>query len=78
MDNSIFGSFKFVGEFRWDKKKIDEHSRKTTEEKWCELLIIKYLVKEFDDEYEVVVAPDCNLFIMGDDGKTIDKVICMR
>lgn len=43
-----------------------------------EFIQIKTTIKEDDDKFvgDILVGKDCVLFIMNDDGKTIDSMVC--
>jgi len=76
MRDSGIDRFKIIGEWNWIQRHVSCTDLSVHDEVNCEFILISYLIKGNEDECEWIVAPDCQMYIMGNDGKTIDSLIC--
>jgi len=63
VDGVFTDGYEAVG--RWNWKNAEES---------CEFILIKYPIK--DNNHKLLVAIDCNIYVMSDNGKTIDSLSC--
>ena len=70
--NEIY-THRIVGKWSWDIHNIINLDLTVDQEKSCEFILIYY---SKGNKSEYLVAPNCSMYLMGDDGKTIDSLRC--
>lgn len=66
-------NYSIIGEWNDDNHNILQNDLETKKEKRCEFILIYYTKGE---NFEYLVAPNCNMYLMNNDGKTIDSLTC--
>jgi len=66
--------YAIVGEWSWDTENL-MHKNLGSEEQICEFVLVHHIK---GDRRETLVAPNCDLYLMGNDGRTIDSLRCKR